>query len=97
LRDAYRLLILRLHPLIGDGLAAAVYTQTTDVDSEVNGLLPYERKGVKFDAKQTAAEQRPSMRQAMQTGPRTEIAYPNGFAVRDAETLENRVGEAEMV
>ena len=54
LRDAYRLLILRLHPLIGDGLAAAVYTQTTDVESEVNGLLTYDRKVMKFDAKQTA-------------------------------------------
>ena len=28
----------RLHPLIGKGLAAAVYTQTTDVEIEVNGL-----------------------------------------------------------
>jgi hypothetical protein len=55
LRDAYHLLMLRLHPLIGEGLAAAVYTQTTDVESEVNGLLTYDRKVVKLDTKETAA------------------------------------------
>ncbi len=34
----------------GLGLAAAVYTQTTDVEGEVNGLITYDRKLVKFDA-----------------------------------------------
>ncbi|MBI1356616.1 MAG: beta-galactosidase [Acidobacteria bacterium] len=32
------------------GMAAAVYTQTTDVEGEVNGLMTYDRKLVKFDA-----------------------------------------------
>ena len=32
------------------GLAAAVYTQTSDVEGEVNGLMTYDRKVVKFDA-----------------------------------------------
>lgn len=54
LRSAYELLILRLHPLIDQGLAAAIYTQTTDVESEVNGLLTYDRKVMKLDAKETA-------------------------------------------
>ena len=31
------------------GLAAAVYTQTTDVEGEVNGLMTYDRELVKFD------------------------------------------------
>ena len=31
------------------GLAAAIYTQTTDVEGEVNGLMTYDRKLVKFD------------------------------------------------
>src|SRR5262249_46640811 len=39
LRRAYHHLMLRLHILIGKGLSAAVYTQTTDVEVEVNGLL----------------------------------------------------------
>ena len=54
LKTAYQLLMLRLHPLIDQGLAAAIYTQTTDVESEVNGLLTYDRKVLKLDAKETA-------------------------------------------
>lgn len=32
-----------------NGLAAAVYTQLTDVESEINGLVTYDRKVVKID------------------------------------------------
>ena len=33
-----------LRPLVADpGLSAAVYTQTTDVETEVNGLMTYDR------------------------------------------------------
>jgi len=32
------------------GLAASVYTQVSDVEQEVNGLLSYDRKTVKVDA-----------------------------------------------
>ena len=31
------------------GLSAAVYTQTTDVEGEVNGLITYDRKFIKID------------------------------------------------
>ena len=44
-----RLLISRLRPMIGRGLAAAVYTQTSDCEGEVNGLMTYDREVVKFD------------------------------------------------
>ncbi|MEX2142719.1 MAG: sugar-binding domain-containing protein [Pirellulales bacterium] len=45
-------LLERLHPLIGDpGLSAAVYTQTTDVEIEVNGLMTYDREVIKLDDK----------------------------------------------
>ncbi|WP_253830646.1 glycoside hydrolase family 2 protein [Prauserella aidingensis] len=37
------------------GLSAAVYTQTTDVENEVNGLLTYDRRVVKVD-RDAAAE-----------------------------------------
>jgi hypothetical protein len=50
LRRGYRALMLQLHPLIDRGLAAAVYTQTTDVEIEINGLLTYDREVLKFDA-----------------------------------------------
>ncbi|MBQ8027464.1 MAG: glycoside hydrolase family 2, partial [Clostridia bacterium] len=50
LSDAYR----RLHttqviPLIKHGLCALVYTQVSDVENEVNGILTYDRKIVKLD------------------------------------------------
>ncbi len=50
LTEAYLASLERLWPLIArPGLAAAVYTQTTDVETEVNGLLTYDRAVVKMD------------------------------------------------
>jgi hypothetical protein len=49
LEAAYEDLIAKLAPLVRQGLAAAVYTQTSDVESEVNGLMTYDRKVLKFD------------------------------------------------
>lgn len=37
------------------GLAGSVYTQTTDVEAEINGLITYDRKVVKFDPAALAA------------------------------------------
>ena len=37
-----------LKPFITRGFAAAVYTQTTDVEIEVNGLMTYDRKVIKI-------------------------------------------------
>ena len=39
----------KLSELVREGCAAAVYTQTTDVEIEVNGLMTYDRKVVKMD------------------------------------------------
>ncbi len=49
LNDAYADLLNQVPVLIGQGLAAAVYTQTTDVEIEVNGYLTYDREVLKFD------------------------------------------------
>jgi beta-galactosidase/beta-glucuronidase len=54
LQTAYEGLIEKLAPLVKQGLAAAIYTQTSDVEGEVNGLLTYDRKVVKFDAARLA-------------------------------------------
>ena len=54
LRRNYHTAMRRLHPLIGKGLSAAVYTQTTDVEVEVNGLMTYDREVIKFDVAETA-------------------------------------------
>jgi Glycosyl hydrolases family 2, sugar binding domain/Glycosyl hydrolases family 2, TIM barrel domain/Glycosyl hydrolases family 2 len=45
---AYRGLLDQLRLLEADGLSAAVYTQTTDVEVEVNGLMTYDRAIVKL-------------------------------------------------
>jgi hypothetical protein len=54
LQASYTQLIARLRPLISEGLAAAVYTQTTDVEGEVNGLMTYDRAVIKFDVDRLA-------------------------------------------
>lgn len=48
LAENYRRLIENLLPLIDQGLAAAVYTQTTDVEGEVNGMMTYDRAVTKL-------------------------------------------------
>jgi hypothetical protein len=48
LGDAYRTVIQRVRPLVGEGLSAAIYTQTTDVEIEVNGMMTYDRAVVKL-------------------------------------------------
>ncbi len=40
-----------LYKLIDKGFSAAVYTQTTDVEVEINGLMTYDRKVIKLDEK----------------------------------------------
>ena len=45
LRDLYKGQIL---PAYHDGLSAAVYTQLSDVEDEINGLVTYDRKVVKI-------------------------------------------------
>ncbi|WP_114778575.1 glycoside hydrolase family 2 protein [Botryobacter ruber] len=49
LHKEYAKLMHNMYPMIHRGLAAAVYTQTTDVEGEVNGLITYDRKKVKIE------------------------------------------------
>ncbi|MFW5901312.1 MAG: glycoside hydrolase family 2 protein [bacterium] len=46
--DAYIELAEKLKTLIPNAYSAAVYTQTTDVETEVNGLITYDRKVIKM-------------------------------------------------
>lgn len=52
LKDRYSELITNLNQLIPMGLSAAVYTQTTDVEVETNGLMTYDRKVTKIPEKE---------------------------------------------
>lgn len=51
LLDRYQGLIKSLKTLIPRGLSAGVYTQTTDVEIETNGMMTYDRKVIKIDEK----------------------------------------------
>ena len=54
----YYQLMDKLAVLAGQGLCGSVYTQTTDVEHEINGLVTYDRKVVKYDvAKMKAAHE----------------------------------------
>lgn len=59
LTDAYvALLEEQLVPWIEAGLSAAIYTQTTDVEIEINGYLTYDREVVKMDPARVRAAHR---------------------------------------
>src|SRR5690606_40459196 len=48
LKERYQELVNDLNALIKRGLSAGVYTQTTDVEVETNGLMTYDRKVIKI-------------------------------------------------
>jgi beta-galactosidase/beta-glucuronidase len=63
LTKAYLELVENLFPFIETkGLSAAVYTQTTDVEIEVNGLMTYDREVLKMDPKVLAPANRSHLR-----------------------------------
>jgi len=64
------------------GLSAAVYTQTTDVETECNGLLTYDRAVLKVDAQKVAAANRgqlPRLKVVVPTSVREGIAWRYTF------------------
>ena len=50
LQNFYEQLMQKLTQFISQGLSAAVYTQLTDVEGEVNGYLTYDREVMKMPA-----------------------------------------------
>ncbi len=49
LEDKYtKLWLTQALPLIKEGISAFIYTQTTDVETEINGLITYDRKIIKI-------------------------------------------------
>ncbi len=53
-RERYVTSLKMLDDLRHDGIAAGVYTQTTDVEGEINGLMTYDRKVIKIPAEKLA-------------------------------------------
>ncbi|MBI3786091.1 MAG: beta-galactosidase [Deltaproteobacteria bacterium] len=61
LEQRYAVQLAQLEKLAERGLAAAVWTQTTDVEGEVNGLFSYDRTVLKLDADRLAERNRKLM------------------------------------
>jgi beta-galactosidase/beta-glucuronidase len=55
IQKKYLELFDRVAKLSEEGLSGCVYTQTSDVELEVNGLLTYDRRVLKFDAEKLRA------------------------------------------
>lgn len=53
-KERYVTSLNRLNELRRKGIAGGVYTQTTDVEGEINGLMTYDRKVIKIPAKELA-------------------------------------------
>ena len=53
--DAYLKYTGMLKDMIKRGFSAGVYTQTSDVEIEVNGLMTYDRKLIKVDEAKISA------------------------------------------
>ena len=49
LQKTYLNLVERLGEFAEKGLSGSVYTQTTDIEHEINGLMTYDRKVLKYD------------------------------------------------
>lgn len=71
----------KMHPLIGKGLSAAVYTQTTDVEVEVNGLMTYDREVIKVDVEKFRTSNEslryppPKTKAIVETAPEAEVEW----------------------
>jgi hypothetical protein len=86
----------QLRFLIGDpGLSSAIYTQTTDVETEVNGLYSYDREVLKLDPKWARAaigklfRPLPTLRTVLPSSEREGQVW----SYRTSETAEWKTGE----
>jgi beta-galactosidase len=53
-KERYATSLRMLNDLRRRGIAGGVYTQTTDVEGEINGLMTYDRRVIKISAKELA-------------------------------------------
>jgi hypothetical protein len=80
LNAAFRDLLSQLRLHIGDGLASAIYTQTTDVEIEVNGVMTYDRAVTKLSPETIAAIRRiyepaPVIRHVVEASDRSQATW----------------------
>lgn len=65
-----------IYGLAEQGLAAAIYTQLSDIEEEVNGLLTYDRKVCKVDGSAAAEAPEPEEPAAPEPAPAAESEVP---------------------
>ncbi len=66
-RDRYVTSLEKMKELQTKGIAAGIYTQTTDVEGEINGLITYDRKVIKIPAKELNSLHKPLIENPMGT------------------------------
>lgn len=94
LTEAYLDLIDKLQPMIDrDGLSAAIYTQTTDVEIEVNGLLTYNRAVEKLPVKTLAEVHKTLWQPAVPRETKTILPTAETVAAEWRYTLEKPAAE----
>lgn len=88
LNNEYVALLMRTRPLIiAPGLSGAIYTQLSDVETEVNGIVTYDREVVKLDEARVRTEHE----RLHGPPPRVRVIVPTS----KAEPLEWRCTEAD--
>jgi beta-galactosidase/beta-glucuronidase len=83
LTGAYLDLLAQMPSLVEAGLSAAVYTQTTDCETEVNGLMTYDRALVKMPVEKIAPANK-SIADFFQRPPRSCSQWPRGASRLDS-------------
>lgn len=87
--ERYETSIEKLNELRSRGIAAGVYTQTTDVEGEINGLITYDRKVIKIPAERLAKlheklfEDKPQITQREAPKPMTAAQIRSGLESHD--------------
>jgi hypothetical protein len=99
LNAAYVALLNQLRLNAGDGLAAAIYTQTTDVEIEVNGVMTYDRSAVKLSPEAIAANKRmyqapPAIRHVLPASDRSPQTWRYTTSTPPANWFESSFDEA---
>jgi hypothetical protein len=100
LQKSYLNLVQQLRPMIGQGLSAAVYTQTSDVEGEVNGLMTYDRAVLKMDAKALSAAHRrlylppPEIKEVVPTSAKTPQEWRYTVAMPGEEWMKPKFDDS---
>ena len=97
LMEAYlALLENELMPLTAQGLTAAVYTQTTNMEIEINGYLTYDRKVEKMDA-QVLRQAHASLWKQMRLYPDHSLKAPGSDVVLIKSSTSSSLANANAV